>query len=48
MGNYFLVSLFEHASAIKDKSESRKVRENRVRKSYSGDGVELETCDVQG
>jgi hypothetical protein len=43
--NHFLISLFEHADAIEDKLESGKVRENRVRKSYSWDGIELETCN---
>ena len=40
--NYFLIPLFEHAMSIKEISDSREVREGRVRKSYSWDSVELE------
>jgi hypothetical protein len=41
-GNYFLITLFEHTNAMKDKFGSREVGENRVRKAYSWDSVELE------
>jgi len=44
--HYLLTALFEHAIPIKDKSESRKVRENRVRKPYGWDSVELGTCKI--
>jgi hypothetical protein len=40
-GNYFFISIFEHANVIKDKLDSREVRENRVRKPYGWDSVEL-------
>jgi hypothetical protein len=41
-----LISLFEHANAIKYKLESGKVRQNRVRKPYGWDSIELEGCNV--
>ena len=40
-GNYFLISIFEHANVIKNISDSREVRENRVRKPDGWDNVEL-------
>ena len=40
-GNYFFISIFEHANVIKDKLDSREVRENWVRKPYGWDSVEL-------
>jgi hypothetical protein len=39
--NYFLIALFDHISTTNVQSESREVRENRVRKSYSWDGIEV-------
>ena len=41
--DYFLVGLFEQTATIKVHSESGKIRENRVRKPYGWDGIELET-----
>ena len=38
--------MFKHANAIEDKSDSREVRQNRIRKSYGWDSIELGTCDV--
>ena len=43
---HFLISIFEHANAIEDKLNSREVRENRVRKPYGWNSVELKLCDV--
>jgi hypothetical protein len=39
--DYLLVALFDHANSIEFPFDSRKVRENRVRKSYGRDSVEL-------
>jgi len=44
--NYFAISFFEHAIEIKDRSNSREVREDRVRKPDCWDGVELETRNI--
>ncbi len=41
--NYFVISFFEHGDAVEVKLESRQVRENRVRKAYSCDSVDLGT-----
>jgi hypothetical protein len=41
--NYFLIALSDHAPTIKVIFESGKVRENRVRKPYGWDGIELGT-----
>jgi hypothetical protein len=38
---YFLVALLEYTATTKVQFESRKVRENWVRKPYGWDGVEL-------
>jgi hypothetical protein len=43
---YFLISLFKHAKAVKVKLESGNIRENRIRKPYGWDSIELETCNV--
>jgi hypothetical protein len=43
---HFLISIFEHANAIEDKLNSREVRENRVRKPYGWNSVELKLCNV--
>ena len=40
---YFLITLFDHMSTTNVQSESREVRENRVRKSYGWDSIELGT-----
>jgi hypothetical protein len=45
-GDYLVVSLSEHANTIEIEFESRKIRENRVRKSYSWNGVELVSVAV--
>jgi hypothetical protein len=39
--NHTLIAFFEHARTIEEKTESREVGENRVRKSYGRDGIEL-------
>jgi hypothetical protein len=44
--DYFLVSLSKHANAVKAKLESRKVRENWVRKPYGRDSVKLASVTV--
>jgi hypothetical protein len=41
--NYFLISFFEHRDAIEVELESRQVRENRVRKPYGCNSVDLKT-----
>ncbi len=47
MASYFLISFFEHGDAVKIKSESREVRENRVRKTYGRNNVQLETTSFR-
>jgi len=39
--NYTLIAFFEHATSIEEKKESREIGENRVGKSYGGNGIEL-------
>ena len=41
-----MISMFKHAITMEDKPDSREVREDWVRKPYSWDSVELETCNV--
>lgn len=41
--NYFLISFFEHRDAVEVEFERREIRENRVRKPYRRDSIELET-----
>jgi len=44
--NYFFISLFKHANPVDVELESREVRENRVRKPYGWDSVELGMCKI--
>jgi hypothetical protein len=41
--DYFLIALFDHMPTTKVQSDSGEVRENRVRKPYGWDGIELGT-----
>jgi hypothetical protein len=41
--DYHLVALFKHTAATEVQSDGGKVGENRVRKPYGWDGIELET-----
>jgi hypothetical protein len=39
--NYTLIAVFQHASSIEKKTESREIGENRVGKPYGRNGFEL-------
>jgi hypothetical protein len=41
--NYFLIALFDHMPTTKVQSKGGEVRENRVRKPYGWNGIELGT-----
>ena len=40
---YFLIPIFEHGKTIKIETESREVRENRIRESDGRNSIELRT-----
>jgi hypothetical protein len=44
--NYFLVSISENANLIVVELDSGEVGDNRVRKPYGWDRIELESCYI--